>query len=171
MTARHWPVALLIAALLSACVEDPNIPGHGPDGPVQPIEERPRLAYCDNLQPSLGETRQTAGTTQVELTVTNDADETCLTRGYPTLSLVGGNGHTVGESAVFERRLRPVDVELTPGGSATALITLPDTNTSAAGTCRGGVERLRILLPRAGGEVWVPFSHEYCPGWSVTRFD
>jgi len=107
----------------------------------------------------------------VRLTVTNDNDETCLTRGYPTLALVGADGHTVGRPAVFERRLRPIDVELEGGGTAEALITIPDAGSPTSGRCEGGVERLRILLPRAGGDTSVPFDHEYCPGWSVTRFE
>jgi hypothetical protein len=163
--------ALVIAAVLSGCVDDPNIPGHGPEGPIQPGPEPQRSARCEELRPSLGEPESSAGTTRVRLTVTNDKDETCVTRGYPTLALVGADGHTVGRPAAFERHLRPIDVELEAGGTAEALITIPVANGAKPGDCQGGVARMRILLPRAGGDTSVPFDHEYCPGWSVTRFE
>ena len=164
-------VALMVTAALSGCVDDPNIPGHGPEGPIQPGPEPQRSARCDQLRPSLEEPKSSAGTTQVRLTVTNDNDETCVTRGYPTLALVGADGHTVGRPAAFERHLRPIDVELEAGETAEALITIPDSDSAKPGDCEGGVQRMRILLPRAGGDTSVPFDHEYCPGWSVTRFE
>ena len=164
-------IALVVTAVLSGCIDDPNIPGHGPEGPIQPGPEPRRSARCDELRPSLGEPQRSTGTTQVRLTITNDNDETCLTRGYPTLALVGADGHTVGRPAVFERRLRPIDVELEAGGTAEALITIPDADSAKPDDCESGVQRMRILLPRAGGDTSVPFAHEYCPGWSVTRFE
>lgn len=163
--------ALVVTAVLSGCVDDPNIPGHGPEGPIQPGPEPQRSARCDELRASLGAPERSDGTTQVRLTITNENDETCLTRGYPTLTLVGADGHTVGRAAVLERRLRPIDVELEARGTAEALITIPDANSAKSGGCEGGVQRMRILLPRAGGDTSVPFAHEYCPGWSVTRFE
>ena len=102
-----------------------------------------------------------AGSSSVELVLTNSGANTCELQGWPGVSFVGkGNGTQLGSAAAQDRSPGTPHgtVSIAPGHSAAALLTITDAANIPAEDC-GPVDAdgLRIYPPGSKQALFVPY--------------
>ncbi|MFI5756737.1 DUF4232 domain-containing protein [Streptomyces sp. NPDC051569] len=105
----------------------------------------PARCTADQLVPSIGPADVGAGNIRYELRLTNTGQGACTLRGFPGVSLLAGDGATIGKPATREGGELSV-VKLAPG--AAAQVTLHTLNKGIKGTaCWPAPSLLRIFPP------------------------
>lgn len=162
--------ALLVGFLLAACAPGDPMTGRAasdlPPGPLQPLPSEPAATDAPNcrvLAVARGATRDIGTDGELlEITFTNDGDESCMVHGYPTLTMRDGNGRNMGEQARLVTSGAARYIVLDAGESATATVRFPNV------TCTSGTAQIEVLIPAATEREFIPEDHPYCPGWTVT---
>lgn len=119
-------------------------PSSGSDG-GRPVSSASPRCTADRLGLSLGAPDAGAGNIRYDLRLTNKGPGTCTLLGFPGVSLLAGDGATIGEPATREgRQLKAV--KLAPGAGAHA--TLHTLNKGIKGSaCRPAPSLLKIYPP------------------------
>ncbi|MER7012155.1 DUF4232 domain-containing protein [Saccharopolyspora sp. NPDC000359] len=128
------------------------------------------LCKAADLQLSLGHGDGAAGSTYQPLVFTNSSDRACVLQGFPGVSYVGGeDGHQIGEAA-FREGSKGEEINLEPGGRASAMIKYTNVENYDPAECRVETAKgLRIYPPQETASLFVPFEHERngCAGSGV----
>ena len=136
-----------------------------PPGPLQPLPSDSATTTapsCGTLDATRGATDSQSDADFLDITFTNHGDAACTIHGYPTLTMRDANGRNLGERAGLSTNGAARYLVLNPGESATATVRFPKV------ACTGGTTRIEILIPGATERAFIPESHPYCPGWTVT---
>jgi hypothetical protein len=162
--------ALLLGFLLAACGPDDPMTGRAasdlPPGPLQPLPSEPATSdapSCGALAVSRGETKSLGSDGDLlGIEFTNRGDAACTVHGYPTLTMRDSNGRNMGDRAKLSTNGAARYIVLNAGESATASVRFPKSD------CTSGTVRIEVLIPGATERAFIPESHPYCPGWTVT---
>lgn len=161
---------LLAVLLLTACGPGDPLTGRAasdlPPGPLQPLpsESATEVPICRTLAVSRGKTESQPDADFLDITLTNRGDAACTVHGYPTLTMLDGNGRNMGDRAKLFTNGAARYIVLDPGKSATATVRFP----KATGACTSGTARIEILIPGATERQFIAEDHPYCPGWRVS---
>ncbi|KAA5832098.1 DUF4232 domain-containing protein [Saccharopolyspora hirsuta] len=119
------------------------------------------LCKAADLKLSFGESDGAAGSTYQPLIFTNSSDRSCVLQGFPGVSYVGGeDGHQIGEAA-FREGKKGEEINLEPGGKASAMIKYTTVENYDSGECRmEPAKGLRIYPPQETASMFIPFEHE-----------
>lgn len=127
-----------------------------------------------DLSLRVGRTDGSAGTQYVHLVVTNKGNRTCALNGYPTVSLLDGEGSQLGSNAQQNTSFAATAVVLPPHGQAYAALGVPDANNFATDVCSDTSISLRLYVPGSDtlttAPLTVPMRQKVCPGFSVSVF-
>jgi hypothetical protein len=78
-----------------------------------------------------------AGSTYVNLVLTNKGTVTCTLQGWPGVSFVGdGNGTQIGQAAVFDRASPHATVTVAPGATATSVLRIVQAGNYSSADCK-----------------------------------
>jgi hypothetical protein len=162
--------ALLVAFALAACGPGDPMTGRAasdlPPGPLQPLpseQATTEAPSCGTLEISRGGTKSLGSDGDLlGIEFTNRSETTCTVHGYPTLTMRDGSGRSMGDRAKLSASGAARYIALKPGESATATVRFP------RGTCTSGTARIEVLIPGATERAFIPETHPYCPGWTVT---
>lgn len=122
---------------------------------------------CDVLQPRLTTSEGAAGTQYVHLELTNTGRSPCHVRGYPRLTLVDGDGKTLGTAATRRGDGGAAMVIIQPGKTVGTDIGFPNAGNFLAGACKTGTKALVVQLSHSKRTSRVADVHPFCPDWSV----
>lgn len=164
--------AALAVLLVTGCERIDGAAGRDstdlPPGPLEavPSETAPAAPTCRVMAAERGDTRSESDADFLELVLTNDGDADCTAHGYPTLTMVDGSGRSIGERAGLRTNGGARYVVVKPGESVQVTIRYPKVS-----GCTGGIARIEVLVPGASERAFIPESHDYCPGWTVTSME
>ena len=106
-----------------------------------------------------------AGSSYVTLVLRNESDRTCVLRGFPGVSYVGGeDGHQVGPSAAMSGD-HGQPVRLGSGGAAGATVRVVNVQNFDPDACRPEpVRGLRVYPPGETDSLFIPMDGTGCGG-------
>ncbi len=123
-----------------------------------------------HLEVSLGQPRGTAGTSYMDVILTNTGVGRCTLSGYPSVFLTGSSGGALGQGAATNPAYTPVKLTLGHDGKAHAVVAFPDPanfSSGASGVCSAASQYLKIYPPGLTISLSLPFTQYSCPGFSV----
>lgn len=104
-----------------------------------------------------------AGSSYVNVKVTNLAAKRCALRGYPGVSAVDLGGRQLGSAAAREGSAPTHSIVLGRGDSATALVRITDVGVFPPASCHTSFAAgLRVYLPDSTASKIVPFPVRAC---------
>lgn len=104
-----------------------------------------------------------AGSTYVQLELTNLSGRACTLRGYPGVSAIDLHGRQLGRAAGRNPTHPPGKITLRPGASAAVLLQIADAQNYPAATChRTTAAGLRVYPPGQTRARTVPFPFLAC---------
>lgn len=163
---------LVLAFALVGCAQGDPLTGRAasdlPPGPLKPLptDSEPPPPNCPTLTPERGKTRAVSDAEFLVITLTNPGDEACTAHGFPTLTMLGADGRSMGERATLRSNGGARYIVVKPHESVQITVRYPK-----ADDCAGRSERIEILVPGATERAFVPEQHAFCPGWSVTSME
>ena len=123
---------------------------------------------ADHLKISLGQAQGTAGTSYMDVILTNTGAGRCMLSGFPTVFLANSNGTILGSGAAASPTYAPQRLNLLHNSSAHASVGFPDAGNFAAGACSGASDKLEVYPPGLTTNLQIPFTQYSCPGFSTT---
>jgi hypothetical protein len=129
-----------------------------------------RLTACPigHLGISLGQPQGAAGTTYMDVILTNKGAGSCSLTGYPTVFLTGDSGAALGTGAAASPTYAPGTRTLAHNSSVHAIVGFPDAADFQSGACSSASNELLIYPPGQSTSLQLPFTQYGCPGFSVS---
>lgn len=131
---------------------------------ASPTHTHPAAAACTtgSLKLSLGQGQGTAGSTYQPIVFTNTSSAPCSLFGRPGVSFVDSSGAQLGKSASNASGVEQT-VTLAAGGTASALLQLPDPGVYSAAQCQESTaSRLKVYPPNQTGALLVADPVQIC---------
>lgn len=128
------------------------------------------LSSCQtsNLSLSLANPVGTAGTSYVDLIITNTSATSCTLNGYPTVTLLDGQGHQLGQAATPSSSATTTTITLQPNKAAYSSVSFPNPGFFSPGTCSADSADIRMIPPGSATALEANTTEQYCPGFSVS---
>lgn len=129
-----------------------------------------RISDCSSshLKLSLGQPQGTAGTSYMDMILTNTGAGSCKVNGYPAVFLADSNGIIQGLGAATSSTQAPVNITLASNKTAHSLLGFPDEANFQSGDCSKASKLLKLYPPGQTTALQTPFTQYSCPGFSVT---
>jgi len=122
----------------------------------------------DHLRVSLGQPQNAAGTSYMDVRLTNTGVGRCSLIGYPTAFLTDGNGTVLGLGAATSSLYLPTKLTIAHNASVHAVVGFPNAANFQPGSCSRASNDLSIYPPGLAMSLKVPFTQYSCPGFSIT---
>lgn len=125
------------------------------------------MCMTGGLSLRLGRPGSAAGSHYQPIVFTNRTHATCTLTGYPGVSFVApGTGRQVGTAATRNAQHAVIQIALSPGGSASALLQIVNRANYPSDHCNArGVSGFRVYPPGNTAAAYVPFrggTHRAC---------
>jgi hypothetical protein len=129
-----------------------------------------RLSTCatDHLKVSLGQPQGTAGTSYMDVIITNTGVGSCTLTGYPAVFLANSSGAVLGSGAAANPGTIPAKLTLAHNASVHAVVGFPQAANFQSGVCSSASNNLKVYPPGLATSLQIPFTQYSCPGFSVT---
>lgn len=129
-----------------------------------------RLSTCtaSHLKVSLGQPQGTAGTSYMDVALTNTGAGSCTLSGYPTVFLTNSNGAVLGAGAAANASSAPTKLIMAHNASVHAVVEFPNAANFQSGVCSSASNGLEVYPPGLTTSLQIPFTQYSCPGFSVT---
>jgi hypothetical protein len=129
-----------------------------------------RLSYCttNHLRLSLGQPQGTAGTTYMDVILTNKGVGSCALAGYPTVFLADAGGAVLGNGAAASAADIPAKINLNHNASVHAVVGFPDAANFQPGICSRASNNLKVYPPGMATALQLRFTQYSCPGFSTS---
>jgi hypothetical protein len=131
-----------------------------------------RLTTCttSRLKVSLGQPQGAAGTSYMNVVLTNTGVGSCTLSGYPAVFLTNAAGSVLGAGAAASAGLPTSKLILARNTSVHALVGFPDATNFQPGVCSSASHNLEVYPPGLATSLRLPFTQYSCPGFSITAF-
>jgi hypothetical protein len=129
-----------------------------------------RLSACttNHLKISLGQPSGTAGTSYMDVVLTNTGSGSCALGGYPAAFLADSSGALLGLGAAPNSLHSPSRLTLAHNASVHSVLGFPDAANFEPGTCSKASNELKVYPPGLAMSLQIPFTQYSCPGFSTT---
>lgn len=122
----------------------------------------------DHLKVSLGPPQNAAGTSYMDVRLTNTGVGRCSLTGYPTAFLTDSNGTVLGLGAAISSLYPPTKLTIAHNASVHAVVGFPNAANFQSGSCSRASNDLTIYPPDLPTSLEIPFTQYNCPGFSIT---
>ena len=123
------------------------------------------LCTTAQLQGSLGRSEAGAGQLYVPIVFVNTGSKPCELRGFPGVSLLGGDDVQIGQPATRNGAEGPT-VTLAPNGTASALLRTAN-GTGGTSNCTATASTIRVYPPDNTGALFISSPFTACGGMSI----
>lgn len=133
--------------------------------------QQPAVTSCDtdDLSLSLGQPNGAAGTSYVDLILTNVSSLSCTLNGYPTVILVDSQGQQLGQTAgQSTSSSAPTTITLKPDQTAHSTVAFPNPGNFSTGACSNQSTDINLTPSGQTSGLQAATIQQYCPGFSVT---
>ncbi len=129
-----------------------------------------RLSGCttDHLKITLGQPQGTAGTSYMDVVLTNTGVGSCTLGGYSAVFLTNSSGDTLGSGAASNSVYTPTRLTIAHNASVHAVVGFPSVANFQSGVCSSASNNLKIYPPGLTISLEIPFTQYSCPGFSVS---
>jgi hypothetical protein len=129
-----------------------------------------RLSTCtvNHLKVSLGQPQGAAGTSYMDVVLTNTGVGSCTLSGYPAVFLASSSGAILGSGAAPNAGSTPRKLIITHNASVHSVLGFPSAANFQAGVCSNASNNLKLYPPGLATSLQIPFTQYSCPGFWVT---
>jgi hypothetical protein len=128
----------------------------------------PVACSSSNLQLSLGQVSNAAGTSYFDAILTNTSGSTCTLNGYPVVQLGDGQGNPIGSAASNDTNATPSTVTLASNQTAHTVVGVPNPGFFSPSQCSASSTYILVTLPGNTVALKAAYSNQSCPNFSVT---